>query len=92
MGFGRRTQLGKFNLEEDGVYDRDLAYARSKLFLTMFARTLNEKIKEGRGAAFSVHPGIVRSNITRYMFAGRWKSFLFKIIYPLHWLMTKSCD
>ena len=48
------------------------AYARSKLANVMFSRELAKRL-EGTGVStYSLHPGAIRTNITRYLFAG-WR-------------------
>lgn len=58
----------------------------------MFAKTLSEKIENGKGSAYAVHPGIVRSKITDHLTSGRARTILFNSISPFYWIFTKSCQ
>ncbi|XP_041670126.1 retinol dehydrogenase 12-like [Cheilinus undulatus] len=62
-------RLGTINLDDinsEKSYDRKLAYSQSKLANVLFARTLAKKL-EGTGiTTYSLHPGIVQSELWRH--------------------------
>lgn len=91
-GFGKAVTFEPNNLNfEDGSYNRDLAYSRSKLYLAMLAKALSEQIEPGKGYAISVHPGIVRTAITQNMFTPV-EQILMKLVHPVYWLVTEDCE
>jgi len=55
-----------------------------------FSRLLQNKIDEAglNGLAVSLHPGVVRTELTRYL--KPYVQILMKLFYPLYWLGTKD--
>lgn len=62
-------EFDKLNFENT-IFDRDLAYSRSKLCLTMFSKALSEIIPPEKGLIASVHPGIIMTNLVNNMYSG----------------------
>lgn len=85
-------QRGKINytdLNSDKEYDPATAYNQSKLANVLFTKELAEKLKGTGVSVFAVHPGIVNTDITRYMgIASSWTATLFAK--PLLWLFAKT--
>ncbi|KAH7972590.1 hypothetical protein HPB52_013643 [Rhipicephalus sanguineus] len=85
-------QRGKINftdLNSDNEYDPATAYNQSKLANVLFTKELAEKLKGTGVSVFAVHPGIVNTDITRYMgIASSWTATLFAK--PLLWLFAKT--
>lgn len=61
---GMRFDLWKQKTDE---YEDGLAYGQSKLANIMFARELAERWKEAGIQAYSCHPGIIATELSRYM-------------------------
>lgn len=68
---GVTVDFNDMNFEKT-EYSSALGYSRSKLYNNLFTHALAEKIPEGKGLAMSLHPGVVRTEITRYLLAG-WR-------------------
>ena len=83
------------NINFDVKYDPHLAYARSKLYNVLFTRALASKINDKKGIVVSIHPGVVRTDKMLSAAGEGYKKTLVTIslylIYPLFWLLTKSC-
>lgn len=67
------------------------AYAQSKLLNVLFTAELARRLADTGVTALSLHPGVVRTDITRYLFAN---NALIRaatvLLFPLFWLATKS--
>ncbi|KAI3389521.1 hypothetical protein SNEBB_005770 [Seison nebaliae] len=48
-------------------YSRTLAYGRSKLANILFVRELARRVKKNNINAYAVHPGVVKTELTRYL-------------------------
>lgn len=85
-------QRGKINytdLNSEKEYDPAGAYNQSKLANVLFTKELAEKLKGTGVSVFAVHPGIVNTEITRYMgVASSWTAAVFAK--PLLWLFAKT--
>jgi retinol dehydrogenase-12 len=57
--------LDDINFEHN--YEQFLAYSRSKIYNILFTRALTDRVNAGKGKIFSLHPGLVRTNILRYL-------------------------
>ena len=72
-------------------YEAFAAYSQSKLSNVYFTRHL-AKIIEQKGhknvKVVSLHPGVVRTELGRYMMSG-WKWFMMSPIIPLFFLCSK---
>ena len=71
------------------------AYMQSKLSNIYFTRKLAENLKQENREnvkVCSLHPGVVRTELGRYMYEGKpvKKFFTYLFIGPLFYLMTKS--
>lgn len=47
--------------KENNMYNKDLAYSRSKLYNVLFTKALAQKIDQSKGIALCLHPGVVRT-------------------------------
>lgn len=70
-------------------YSPTLAYSRSKIYNNLFTHALTERIPENKGMAFSLHPGVVRTELIRYMVTGVVSTFLW-LVHPIYAIFTKS--
>ena len=52
---------------EKNKYNPPLAYSRSKLYNNLFTHALVDRIPQHKGLTASLHPGVVRTELTRYM-------------------------
>jgi retinol dehydrogenase-12 len=71
-------------------YNPGMAYGRSKAANILFTRELQKKIDEAglNGATLSLHPGVVRTELARYM---SWKLRLMTyVLSPLLFVVMKS--
>ena len=83
------------NINFENDYEQFLAYSRSKIYNILFTRALAERVNPKKGKIFSLHPGLVRTNILRYLKEGSWQLCVYYIIfifYPIYWLFTKSAQ
>lgn len=55
------------NINMTGVYDARLAYSRSKLANLLFTRSLAKKLEGTNVTAYSLHPGIIRTELGRHI-------------------------
>ncbi|XP_072122694.1 retinol dehydrogenase 12 [Mobula birostris] len=79
--------LGQINfkdLQSENSYDGGLAYCQSKLANILFTRELAKRLKDTKVTVNSVHPGCVRSELTRHSrsLAVVWKILTFLIKTP----------
>ncbi|XP_062907355.1 retinol dehydrogenase 12 isoform X2 [Mobula hypostoma] len=79
--------LGRINfkdLQSENSYDGGLAYCQSKLANILFTRELAKHLKDTKVTVNSVHPGCVRSELTRHSscLAVVWKILTFLIKTP----------
>jgi len=67
--YAAKTGLELDNLAGTIDYDPWRMYGRSKLANILFARTLASRFSAARSArtAFSLHPGVIRTNLTRHI-------------------------
>ncbi|KAM9410643.1 retinol dehydrogenase 11 [Pholidichthys leucotaenia] len=71
-----KIHFDDINLDKD--YDAVKSYRQSKLANVLFCRELAARL-EGTGVTvYSLHPGVIRTELTRHMFATLWKRLLFK--------------
>jgi len=70
------------------------AYSHSKLANILFTNELARRLKDSNITANSLHPGVCRTEVIRYML-GRYqiilKSILF-LIMPIWWCLTKNLE
>ena len=92
-GFGETPVPNFEDINSETKYDRNHAYSRSKLFNVLFTRALAQKIGS-RGIVASLHPGVVRTNLTRDMFSGsivnKITGIVFVLIQPIFMFFTKN--
>jgi len=68
------------------------AYGLSKLALVLFTRELQRRFDEegGKSKAVSVHPGLVRTDISRNIISNSFVKFLERLAEPMFWLFFKT--
>lgn len=82
------------NINYEKGYDPSQAYGRSKLYNVLFTRALASKINSSQGKVVSLHPGVVRTELLREIKSegpGKIIGVLMLFLYPIYWLLTKSC-
>ncbi|KAL7294673.1 hypothetical protein TKK_0011976 [Trichogramma kaykai] len=85
--FRGRINISDFNSTER--YDPGAAYAQSKLANVLFTVELAKRLKGTGVTSNAVHPGIVDTEITRYM--GYYNSFISSIfLKPIVWPFIKT--
>jgi NAD(P)-dependent dehydrogenase (short-subunit alcohol dehydrogenase family) len=69
-----------------------MAYCQSKLAMVLFTNELARRLKNTTVTAVSVHPGGVRTRITRFtgLSLFRLAPTIIKIGYPIYWTVCKS--
>lgn len=79
------------NWEKPGAYSAWKAYEQSKLANVVFTNELQRRL-EGTGVTtISLHPGVVRTELSRYMLEGSYVlRGLATLMYPVFWLLTKD--
>lgn len=75
-------------LEKD--YEPQKCYCQSKLANILFTRQLQEIVKNDNIKVVTLHPGVVRTELGRYMFDTTAKKVLMNVIKPLFWYFTKD--
>jgi len=71
-------------------YQRYLAYANSKLANLVFSNALNRRLNGSGVTSNTVHPGVVKTEITRYMPGGEFTQWFLRLASPLVWIVMKS--
>ena len=71
-------------------YDGAISYGKSKLYNVLFTRALAERINPEQGKTCSVHPGGVRTELTREMKPNLIGKVGFGLLYPVYWFITKN--
>ena len=66
-GYARKSGLELDNLSGENNYNDWRMYGRSKLANILFARSLNHRFSETDRTANSVHPGVIKTNLGRYV-------------------------
>ncbi|XP_076749539.1 retinol dehydrogenase 13 [Xylocopa sonorina] len=85
----KRGKIKLKDLNSDKTYDPGAAYAQSKLANVLFTRELANKLKGTGVTVNAVHPGVVRTDITRHM--GIYQYYLGRLLVnSLMWLFVKS--
>ncbi|XP_019855886.1 PREDICTED: zinc metalloproteinase nas-12-like [Amphimedon queenslandica] len=73
----------------NGGYSALGSYTRSKLANVMFSRELAKRL-EGTGVStYSLHPGVINTELARHIVAG-WKIIFAPLLYTLMWFLTKT--
>lgn len=69
------------------------AYSQSKTANILFTKELEKRLKNTGIITVSLHPGAVRTELTRYMGDSLFSFFpiLMKLIFPIWWVVSKSC-
>ena len=89
LGFVGKTHINFDDLNfQKEKYDRNLAYSRSKLYNVLFTRALCAKFPQN-GLFLSLHPGVVRTEITRHITKG-FLGTLLNLVYFWFCIFTKS--
>ncbi|XP_071868537.1 retinol dehydrogenase 13 [Bombus fervidus] len=85
----KRGKIKFDDLNNDKTYEPGEAYAQSKLANILFTKELANKLKGTGVTVNAVHPGIVRTEIMRYM--GIYQNFLGRLaVDTLTWLFIKT--
>jgi NAD(P)-dependent dehydrogenase (short-subunit alcohol dehydrogenase family) len=63
----RRGKINFADLQSKQSYSRMGAYAQSKLANILFTQTLAKKLKETNVTTYSLHPGLVRTDLGRHI-------------------------
>ncbi|XP_043582156.1 retinol dehydrogenase 13-like [Bombus pyrosoma] len=85
----KRGKIKFDDLNNDKSYEPGEAYAQSKLANILFTKELANKLKGTGVTVNAVHPGIVRTEIMRYM--GIYQNFLGRLaVDTLTWLFIKT--
>lgn len=85
----RKGKINRDDLNSDNKYDPGEAYSQSKLANILFNNELAEQLKDTGVTANTVHPGIVDTDIIRYMgFYSSWFAAIF--VKPLAWPFIKA--
>jgi hypothetical protein len=53
----------------------------------LFTKALSVKIPSSKGLVLALHPGVVRTDITRHI---KFLEYIILFFYPIYWLFTKS--
>merc|ERR1719247_1194941 len=61
-----KMDFDNFNFEK-GAYDKNLVYGTSKLANILFTRQLAKEVKGSNIQVFSIHPGVVQSELGRHL-------------------------
>lgn len=82
------------DLNSEKSYSPMVAYARSKLANILFTRELAKRLNGSSVTVFSLHPGAVRTEITRMEAHGIYKlmTILKQIFYPIWYIFSKSAE
>ncbi len=80
------------DLNSEKSYSPMLAYARSKLANILFTNELEKRLKSTGVSTFAVHPGAVRTEITRMEADGVYKlmAIAAKVFFPVWYILSKS--
>jgi len=65
------------------------AYGQSKLANVLFSHELNKRYSEHNITSYSLHPGVIRTELGRHIVTG-WKKVVFFFAYPVYWYFTKD--
>lgn len=74
---------------EKTKYVSTRAYSYSKMYNVLFTQALAEKINPKKGVSYSLHPGVVRTELIRYMAPPPF-SYLIILIHPIYYIFSKS--
>jgi NAD(P)-dependent dehydrogenase (short-subunit alcohol dehydrogenase family) len=80
------------DLMSDKSYDPQEAYRQSKLANVLFTRELAERLKGTNVTTYSLHPGVIRTELGRYLSDSfGWKAYLIKFVFaPLSLFVFKN--
>ncbi|XP_074655109.1 retinol dehydrogenase 12-like [Tubulanus polymorphus] len=81
------------DLMSEQSYDPAYAYAQSKLANMLFTRELARRTKGLGVTTYAVHPGVVRTEIGRYMTILKQpiiKYLIFPLLLPIQWIFLKN--
>lgn len=80
-------EQGKINFQDinsDVEYDPATAYRQSKLANVLFTRELHRRLEGSNVSVFSLHPGVIITNLVRHMFEDKpWLKFVLAPISPI---------
>jgi len=85
--------LGHLHLDSNldpPQYQRFLAYPNSKLANLVFSNALSRRLSGTGVTSNTVHPGVVRTEITRHIPGGEFAQWFLWLSSPLSWIVMKS--
>ncbi|XP_054712940.1 retinol dehydrogenase 14-like [Uloborus diversus] len=83
----KRAKLDIETINSESHYDKGMAYKNSKLANVLFARELAKRLKGTGVSVYSVSPGMVWTNLGRYMSISWWKMAL---LAPIAWFFIRT--
>ncbi|KAM3625973.1 uncharacterized protein V6R79_020689 [Siganus canaliculatus] len=81
-----KIHFDDINLDKD--YDRMISYRQSKLANVLFSRELAARLQGTGVTVYSLHPGVIRTELGRHVFPG-FNLLIKALIFPLY-MMIKS--
>ena len=78
------------NLNSEKSYGSVSAYGQSKLSIVLFARELNKKLEHHQIKVVSIHPGVVNTELARYILEIWYFKLIRYLIYPLYIFFHKT--
>jgi len=89
----RAHERGKMHWDDlmfEKEYEPGTAYNQSKLANVIFTKALQQRLEGSNVKVVSLHPGVVRTELGRYMFEDKSKKYLMYAIFPFFWYFTKN--
>lgn len=86
-------QYGKINKEDlnsEKSYSPIAAYNQSKLANVMFTRELAKRLEGSGVSVYSLHPGVINTELGRHLGDSLCAGFSSKIIKPISWTLNKT--
>lgn len=83
----KRGNLDFDTINSEKHYDKSMAYKNSKLANVLFTRELNKRIQSTGVSVYAVSPGMVWTNLGRYMSLNWWK---IAALAPLAWFFIRT--
>ena len=65
-------------------------YSNSKLATILFSEKANEIYEEKGVKLVSLHPGVVRTNLSNTYLDNPVKKAIYNLVSPIYWIFTKS--
>ena len=79
---------------QNGGYSSFAAYSHSKKANILFTKQLQRRMNLAKmnGISICLHPGVVRTQLSRDMINTGWKKALFSLLTPIAYLTFKSSE